>query len=100
VFAVRHHDGAVTRHLPNPMAAIMGASMAYAAAVDQDLHCATCPAGWAHIAHGRIDTCRYCGHEVVLGKHGWRLDTNRAGGEACQAAPRGYHGVDKPGRPQ
>lgn len=69
--------------------------MAYAAARDQDLHCAACPAGWPHIAHGRVATCRYCGQEVVLGKHGWRLDTNGTGGEACQAAPRGYHGVDK-----
>lgn len=95
VYAVSHYDGSITRHLPNPAAAIPGASAGYAAARDQDLHCTTCPAGWRHGVRGRIDTCRYCDQEVVLGKHGWRLDNNRSGGEVCESAPRSYHGVAK-----
>ena len=38
-------------------------------------------------------TCRYCGQEVILGKHGWRLDTSGAAGYPCEAAPLGYHGA-------
>lgn len=37
-------------------------------------------------------TCRYCGREVVLGKHGWRLDVKSAAGYTCPDAPLGYHG--------
>jgi hypothetical protein len=43
----------------------------------------------------RRETCRYCLREVILGKHGWRLDNNSASGNFCEAAPRGYHGIDK-----
>lgn len=43
----------------------------------------------------RRETCRYCGQEVILGKHGWRLDNNSVSGERCPTAPRGYHGIDK-----
>lgn len=44
----------------------------------------------------RRETCRYCHEEVILGKSGWRLDNNSTAGNACEAAPRGYHGVSKP----
>jgi hypothetical protein len=48
----------------------------------------------------REGTCRYCGQRLVLGKHGWRLDVNSSAGYACEAAPLGYHGVNKTaGRP-
>ena len=46
----------------------------------------------------RRETCRYCYQEVILGKHGWRLDNNSASGNTCEAAPRGYHGISKPPR--
>lgn len=45
----------------------------------------------------RRAACRYCGQEIVLGKHGWRLDVNDSPGYECPDAPRGYHGIDKAG---
>jgi hypothetical protein len=41
----------------------------------------------------RRETCRYCHQEVILGKHGWRLDNNSTSGNTCEVAPRGYHGI-------
>ncbi len=43
----------------------------------------------------RREPCRYCGQEIILGKHGWRLDNNSPAGYPCADAPRGYHGVAK-----
>jgi hypothetical protein len=47
-------------------------------------------------------TCRYCGQQVVPGKHGWRLAVNGRSGYQpedapydCGQAPLGYHGADK-----
>lgn len=50
---------------------------------------------WTVADSDRRETCRYCGQEVILGKHGWRLDNNSVSGERCPTAPRGYHGIDK-----
>ena len=44
-----------------------------------------------------VRRCRYCRQEVILGKRGWRLDSNHPSGYDCPSAPRGYHGTDKPG---
>jgi hypothetical protein len=47
----------------------------------------------------RREPCRYCGQEVILGKHGWRLDNNSPAGYGCADAPRGYHGVTRSSQP-
>jgi hypothetical protein len=46
--------------------------------------------------------CRYCGQDVALGKHGWRLIINGPSGYEpkdapyhCGQAPLGYHGPDR-----
>jgi hypothetical protein len=41
----------------------------------------------------RRTNCRYCNEEVILGKHGWRIDNNSPSGYDCPDAPKRYHGA-------